>query len=88
MVSLQSLDQFYWEELNPGQEFCRFASLQNVWHLYKHYEKEIYYGYLKTNINNGLCLVNPGNCLQNTDNLHAIFNQVLYKYIGLCLCSK
>uniref|UniRef100_A0A1A9VZZ7 separase n=1 Tax=Glossina brevipalpis TaxID=37001 RepID=A0A1A9VZZ7_9MUSC len=59
----ERLDHFYWEEINVFQEFTRISSLQSLWHLYYYYRKNIQQGYLKVNIKDGACLVNPENNL-------------------------
>uniref|UniRef100_A0A1A9W4U3 separase n=1 Tax=Glossina brevipalpis TaxID=37001 RepID=A0A1A9W4U3_9MUSC len=59
----ESLDHFYWEELNVFQEFTRVNSLQSLWRLCCHYRKNIQQGYVKVNITDGACLINPENNL-------------------------
>ncbi|XP_067613568.1 uncharacterized protein Sse isoform X2 [Eurosta solidaginis] len=63
----ESLDHFFWEELNVKQEFCRVNSLQCLWHLYRLYGERIHKGYLSVNIKEGGCLVNPDNNLPKTE---------------------
>ncbi|XP_036335513.1 separin-like isoform X1 [Rhagoletis pomonella] len=63
----ERLDHFFWEELNVQQEYCRVSSLQCLWRLHTLYRERIHSGYLRVNITDGGCLLNPDNNLPKTE---------------------
>lgn len=61
LVIDEILDPMPWEMVLTSQEFTRFHSIYSLFDLYERFKDKIENGYLKMNIKNGFCLINPDN---------------------------
>lgn len=63
----QYLDFFPWEMLIPKQEMTRFNSIYMLLEMYETFKDQISDGYLKTDLENGISLINPDKDKQLND---------------------
>ncbi|XP_037939345.1 uncharacterized protein LOC119672386 [Teleopsis dalmanni] len=75
LVVDERLDHFFWEEISVGQEYTRVNNLQMLYTLFSSHKEKIKNGYLKVNITNGACVINPDSNLPNTEKRMSKFFQ-------------